>query len=411
LTAPKLIIFIIVHHPTFKTKASISNLRNPKTALADAERGVTNLLSVAFGCRTNKSRQFEVAAPVAAVQTVEAPERSSSPAVFHVDLNPRINDVKPSQLLRDPAWLSRLWSVFDPADRFAVCIVDDALCKKADLLLSLLHTRLAWHTRNRVLLSNQEHWCLEWARRNFAVVAAYMVLLNHIKRDISRIRETKCLLAPPNSITATPASETPIPPSTAAPLTRGYSAAANFLFCTNSEARRQGCYLHFNVNGGEWIRSGKVTGPNRDFEVRNVEHERRAKSDRNDDDSDFYDRYPHSTSKRADDDGADGLFEDLVQYVGASFDPTNEVMAICQKDYGDGGIFFYTEEERELVRNVNFRGRTKDEGFMEMVGYLFELGYDVALDRRANVSLSPGFEGCGLIFNKAAILQQRMSSI
>jgi hypothetical protein len=35
-----------------------------------------------------------------------------------------------------------------------------------------------------------------------------------------------------------------------------------------------------------------------------------------------------------------------------------------------------------------------------MAAYLFELGYELALARRDNVSDSPGFEGCGLIFDK-----------
>ena len=37
---------------------------------------------------------------------------------------------------------------------------------------------------------------------------------------------------------------------------------------------------------------------------------------------------------------------------------------------------------------------------MQMIAYLFELGYDLALSRIHNVSRSPGFEGCGLIFDK-----------
>ena len=37
---------------------------------------------------------------------------------------------------------------------------------------------------------------------------------------------------------------------------------------------------------------------------------------------------------------------------------------------------------------------------MQMVAYLFELGYDLALSRIHNVLQSPGFEGCGLIFDK-----------
>ena len=63
-------------------------------------------------------------------------------------------------------------------------------------------------------------------------------------------------------------------------------------------------------------------------------------------------------------------------------------------------MFLYTKEEIESIRSVNFCGRSKDENLLEMVGYLFELGYDLALSHKCNVSESPGFEGCGLIFER-----------
>ena len=37
---------------------------------------------------------------------------------------------------------------------------------------------------------------------------------------------------------------------------------------------------------------------------------------------------------------------------------------------------------------------------MQMVAYLFELGYKLALARKDNVSYSPCFEAWGLIFDK-----------
>ncbi len=41
-----------------------------------------------------------------------------------------------------------------------------------------------------------------------------------------------------------------------------------------------------------------------------------------------------------------------------------------------------------------------EQNYMQMAAYLFELGYKLASARRDNVSDSPGFEGCGLIFDK-----------
>ena len=58
------------------------------------------------------------------------------------------------------------------------------------------------------------------------------------------------------------------------------------------------------------------------------------------------------------------------------------------------------KEEKERIRRTKFNGKSEDKKFMQMVAYLFELGYDLALSRIHNVSQSPGFEGCGLIFDK-----------
>ena len=96
----------------------------------------------------------------------------------------------------------------------------------------------------------------------------------------------------------------------------------------------------------------------------------------------------------------EGYFENLTQYVGAEFYPTVGVKAIFPKDYSDGGVFLYTNVEQEAIRRVNFWGKSKEENFVEMVSYLFELGNDLALSHKYNVSESPGFEGCGLIFDR-----------
>ena len=58
------------------------------------------------------------------------------------------------------------------------------------------------------------------------------------------------------------------------------------------------------------------------------------------------------------------------------------------------------ENTNQLSACILFSGRSKKENFMEMVGHLFELGYDLALSPRSNTPESPAFEGCGLIFGK-----------
>ncbi len=65
-----------------------------------------------------------------------------------------------------------------------------------------------------------------------------------------------------------------------------------------------------------------------------------------------------------------------------------------------GGLLIFMEEEEKWISALNFQGKTGEQKYMQTAAYLFELGYKLALARRDNVSNSPGFEGCGLIFDK-----------
>ena len=68
----------------------------------------------------------------------------------------------------------------------------------------------------------------------------------------------------------------------------------------------------------------------------------------------FYDAYPSRNSRRAAGGGVNGYFENLVQYVGAGFLPTEDVRVLCQKNFHDGGVFLFTEAEHERITRVNF---------------------------------------------------------
>ena len=216
----------------------------------------------------------------------------------------------------------------------------------------------------------QEYLILRWAEKNIVVVSVYMTLVDHVKRNLDRINSRQCILKRANN---------------------------SFLMCTNKEALLQGAYLYFDANLEEWIRSGKQTGE-KGMGGRNTEHVKRAESDTNPDDSRFYNWWPSIKSERAVDNPVrQGYFEDLVQYVAAGFNPTEDVLDVCCKDYvKESGIFFYSAEEKRKISGINFRGRTDKGKFMEAIAYLFELGYDLALSREFNVSRSPGFEGFGL---------------
>ena len=92
-----------------------------------------------------------------------------------------------------------------------------------------------------------------------------------------------------------------------------------------------------------------------------------------------------------------GRFENLQQFVacGIDCDMSDDVKKILTTDAVRGGIIFHWDEHIDEIARVNFRGdallAAKQ---MHMIGYLFELAYDVCIDSVANISLNPGLETC-----------------
>ncbi|KAL7536957.1 hypothetical protein ACHAXR_007505 [Thalassiosira sp. AJA248-18] len=390
LKAGELKAFIGARHKTLK-KEDISTLKRPqgRKALEDAKAGVVNCVSVAYDVREEKSRLLTAATGDDDEQEDQNNNGDgddySPPTLTRVYLDPSNRGVKPSNILQDSTKIDLLCSIFDPQDKLVK--VDfktftaarpyteettNLLCK-ADLLAPMLQTRFRSHIKRRVKPAQQEHWCLDFAMANLVVVAAYMVLVRHTKNDISCLDDSQCLLAKPDD--------------------------NNMLLCTNIERTLYGCYLFFNDNIGAYVRSGSAASKD-GFGGRLPQHDKRAKSDRNDDGSRLYQCYPSIESVRSNNRARKGYWEHLTAYIGASFGDDVVSTGLLSKDYDEGGIFFYSEEEKERINNTKFSGKVGEAKYMQMIAYLMELGYDVALSLMDNISGSPGFEGCGLIFDK-----------
>ena len=89
--------------------------------------------------------------------------------------------------------------------------------------------------------------------------------------------------------------------------------------------------MYHDTNDDEWVQSGKMTGPTRNFQVHHEEDRKRAESDLNTEDFNSYTVFTFKTSRRADNGATIGWFHNLIQCVGASFDSTESVMRLCQK--------------------------------------------------------------------------------
>ena len=210
-------------------------------------------------------------------------------------------------------------------------------------------------------MSKRKHWSLRFASRNLPVVAAIMVLHDHLKVNLNNLDESDCLLA---------------------------ASTAKFTPCSD-HPNREGTCLYFDTVCCRFVRSGKAIG--RGFDKRNIEHKKGAES--NTATSLFYRLFPSDISSRSSKRGVKGSFESLTQVIAAEFDRSNEVATYLDRDVDEGGLLLLADNEKKNIRtsmkNLKCREITK---FHHILAYQVELGYDLAISPDNNVSNSPGFE-------------------
>ena len=114
--------------------------------------------------------------------------------------------------------------------------------------------------------------------------------------------------------------------------------------------------------------------------------------------------YPDRSSARSKYDTKAGVFEYLMPFIAFYFDKAQASTKAFSKHYNDGGLFLYNEDEYNFIRRTSFSGKVGELKFMQMCAYLFEIGYDLAIG--PNVSRNPGFEGCGVIFEKTSRMEE-----
>jgi hypothetical protein len=62
------------------------------------------------------------------------------------------------------------------------------------------------------------------------------------------------------------------------------------------------------------------------------------------------------------------------------------------KNYNKGGLLIWSAEDHRRIKSRPKKELTSVEKFREVVAYLFEFGYHLALSPENNESRSPGFE-------------------
>ena len=73
----------------------------------------------------------------------------------------------------------------------------------------------------------------------------------------------------------------------------------------------------------------------------------------------------------------------------------HEKRELITRDYEKGGLFVYNKREANKIISFKSRSRkSEEERRIEVIAYLFELAYDLAIFYHDNVSESMGFESC-----------------
>lgn len=86
-----------------------------------------------------------------------------------------------------------------------------------------------------------------------------------------------------------------------------------------------------------------------------------------------------------------GNFEDLTQYCGFCFNRASNVSGLMSTVEGECLLDWSLYTNR--LEQTNIRGcSTYREKQLVVIGYLFELCYDICLSPRDNISRNPGFE-------------------
>ena len=244
-----------------------------KGKLADAEANIDpsqrNRIRVAFDCRT-EPLYLEDKMPHDITDEVDEDDEEESLRGHHIDLAQN-ESIWPSTLLSNSCWVKYAVELFDIDKVVEVPTeISTGDKSKADLLLKILRERYNTHLKTRVASpTKRKHWSLDLAFESLSVVAAIMILSNHLKMDIDCLCDTDCLLA---------------------------THASTFVPCQDvTSVNRQGAYLYFNTNKGFIVRSGKVV--RRGFMKRHEEHLTCSKAENPD--SNFYLMYPSRESVRS----------------------------------------------------------------------------------------------------------------
>ena len=269
LTSPELAEFIYAHDPKVLLKKDIHphkgflqdaiNAVESGTALADCR------IWQAYMCRTETCKvefqQTEIGDDGAPNEGTPDEEESISRVHVLELLTQKEASVMPSHLLGDAQWLDYTNRLFGVENLVADILVNDEMKERGDMLAGMLRDRLKTSLRRRVQSEGKrKHWAFELASKNLSAVAAYMVLVDHVRHNLQFVDGVEHILT---------------------------NDSNKFIPCSRFPLHSGG-YLHYDKDAMKWVRSGKVG--ERGFAERNDDHEKNARK-ANHNSSNFYYSY------------------------------------------------------------------------------------------------------------------------
>ena len=273
----------------------------------------------------------------------------------------------------------------------------DIARQRANDLASNLVVRFERHIEKRIPAEKRNNFSLDFVRENISRLAALAVASKHSIESFEFVGLESSLLSPNisaffdynvakaangSSPSAAVGLVSPTGPADSAkPKGKGKAAAKPSAAVQETESPKgcftfNGSYIFYDKIRGCFVRSGKVIG--RSPVARYVEHKAASETDA----TLFYASYPGRKAPRSA--LAKGYFEHLSLHAGLVFKIGDEEAktALCSAD-DKKGLLYWSPTVMSKV--------TKDKQ-LHMVGYLFEMLYDLMIAPNANVSQSPGFE-------------------
>jgi hypothetical protein len=270
-----------------------------------------------------------------------------------------------SSLLDDESWVSRVQQSLRGVI-FSSVAMSGAMKVKADLLHKHLKGRLTRHIAERIPNKRKhDHYTLNWVKDNLSRISGILSIIGHVREDLAAAQWDDSLFHEYNP---------------------------SFVRVIGDSQDLEGCYVFYDVMNGCFVRSGTVVrSSDRTIAKQYAEHKKNAKDDTTG--NNFYSLYPSKDRQNDQDKTRRGYFEDLVIHCGLCFsrDDSMGVDMLCSPDT-DLGIFSWNQVTIDSIMTTNFPQPTLRERQLIMLGYLFEMAYDLLIAPSHNVSHSAGFE-------------------